>query len=236
MIRFEKYFTEQIENFKICHSNLIKEITEDDIHKLRTTLKRLRTLNLILDGLLFREKNFPTELSNLFKSAGEIRDNQIQLNILKEYETNFKRYLNYIINNKIENFKINESYQEELNSLIDKFDKVKKYHLEEEIVGNIEARTDITLDEISNISNITTENLHDVRKKIKHVFYVFMMLGIDKASNNLDELQETIGTWHDYDVAINNIKNFDNNSEVIKSLQEKRDLLFSKSLELIKKI
>jgi len=236
MTKFEKYFIEQIENFKTYHSNLVTQITEDDVHKLRTTLKRLRTLNIILDGLLFREKDFPTELSKLFKSAGDIRDIHIQQSIFREYDDEYNNYLMESYKSKIAKFKINSTYQKELEYLTDKLNKVKNYHIEDEIIGNIEARIDIGLDEIRDFSNITPENLHDIRKKIKHIFYIFMMLGIDKVSNNLDELQETIGTWHDYDVAINNIKNFDNNLEIIKSLENKRDSLYSKSLKLLKKI
>ena len=88
MTIFQDYFTEQIKNFNEYHSNLLVEVNKEDIHKLRTTIKKLKTFNILLDGLLFREKDFPIELKNLFNKLGEIRDIQIQQKILNEYDDN----------------------------------------------------------------------------------------------------------------------------------------------------
>ena len=85
MTKFQEYFDEQVKNFNEYHSKLLVLITKDDIHKIRTILKKLRTLNNLLDSLLFREKDFPDELLKLFKSTGGIRDIQIQESILEGY-------------------------------------------------------------------------------------------------------------------------------------------------------
>ena len=94
MTRFQDYFAEQVKNFNHYHSNLVAKTTEEDIHKLRTTIKKLRTFNILLDGLLFRQKDFPIGFSDVFKFSGEIRDIQVQQKILEEYNDPYKIFNN----------------------------------------------------------------------------------------------------------------------------------------------
>lgn len=233
----QDYFAELIKKFNEYHSNLLIDITKDDIHRIRTTLKRLKTFNILLDGLLFRKKDFPVELIKLFKLAGEIRDIQIQQNILEDYDDEYKDHLHKMYKNKMSEFKIKDSYSDELSYLISKLDKVNDYHIDEQIIANIQSRIEISYDDIrSMIKNASSENLHEIRIKVKRIYYTLLMLGIDDKVNELDNIQETIGLWHDYDVTIDCIKNFDKheNEKIIDSLKEKRDSLYSKSLELIK--
>ena len=235
MTRFEDYHNELIKTFNECHSNLLKQTTEQDIHKLRTTLKKLKTFNILLDGLLFRQKDFPIELTNLFKLSGEIRDIQIQQNILEEYDDGYKVYLLYMYEDRLNKFRIKENFNDELQYLIDKLDKVEDYHIDEQIIMNIQTRIQMGYDDIRNmIKNISPENLHEIRIKLKRIYYTLLMLNDLENTKNLDQMQETIGLWHDHDVTIDNIKNFDNNLQIIRSLKEKRDLLYNESLELIK--
>lgn len=231
MTNLENFFIGQINIFNMCHSNLLNQITEDDIHKLRTTLKRIKTINFVLNNFLLREKDFPAELTKLFKEAGAIRDIHIQQNI-DEYCNKYKNYLTEMYNLKISNFSINDSYQNELSFLIDKLKKVNVHYTEDEILVNIQNKVDICLEEIVN-TDISVENLHDIRKKVKRIFYIFSIFNMEN-NFNLDKIQEIIGLWHDYDVLINNIKNF--GDKVEEELENKRELLYNESILLIKSI
>lgn len=231
MINFEIFFVEQTNIFNECHSNLLNEVTEDDIHKLRTTLKKIKTINFILDNLLFKEKDFPLELTNLFKKSGEIRDIHIQQNI-DQYHNRYKDYLTEIYNLKISNFSINNSYQNEFDYLSNKMEKVNAHYTEDDIIDNIQNKVNICLEEIVN-TDISVENLHDIRKKVKRIFYIFSIFNIEN-NFNLDKIQEIIGLWHDYDVLINNIRNF--GDKVEEELENKRELLYNESIFLIKSI
>lgn len=235
MTRFEDYHNELIKTFNECHFNLLGQTTEKDIHKLRTTLKKLKTFNILLDGLLFRQKDFPVEFSNLFKLSGEIRDIQIQQKILEEYDDGYKVYLLYMYEDRLKKFRIKESFNDELLYLTEKLDRVEDYHIDEQIIVNIKTRIEMSYDDIrSMIREISPEILHDIRKKIKRIYHTLLMLGETNDIEKLDNIQETIGLWHDHDVTIDNIKNFDNNLQIIRSLKEKRDSLYNESLELIK--
>lgn len=235
MTRFQDYYSELIKTFNECHQNLLQKTTEQDIHKIRTTLKKLKTFNILLDGLLFRQKDFPIELTNLFKLSGEIRDIQIQKNILEEYEDGYKAYLLFMCEYKISKFKIKENFDAEIQSLTDKLNMVEDYHIDDQIIKNIQTRIKMSYDEtLEMIKNVSPENLHDIRKNIKRIYYTRLMLGDPTDIEKLDKVQDVIGTWHDCEVTIEEIKKFDNNLEIINLLAKKRDSLYNESLELIK--
>lgn len=237
MAKFQDYFSEQVKNFTLYHSNLLVKPTEEDIHKLRTTLKKIKTFNLLLDGMLYREKDFPSELSKIFKTVGEIRDIQIQQSILKDYNDPYKIYVQYLLEYKISHFNINNSYEYELNYIKEKMDLVSQYQVDEQIINNIKTRIRMIYDEIEKmIFDISPENLHEIRIKLKRIFYTLFMLGELQDIPKLDNIQETIGLWHDYDITIENIRKFDNDILIIESLSKKRDSLYNESLELLKNL
>jgi len=235
MTRFQDYFNELIKTFNEYHSKLSNKTTEEDIHKLRTTLKKLKTFNILLDGLLFRQKDFPIELTNLFKLSGEIRDIQIQKNILDEYEDGYKAYLLFLCEQKVSKFKIKNNFDSELQHLTDKLNAVEDYHIDDQIIKNIQTRIKISYDEtLEIIRNVSSETLHEIRKRIKRIYYTRLMLGDPTDIEKLDKIQDTIGLWHDCDVTIENIKKFDDDLEIVDLLAKKRDSLYNESLELIK--
>lgn len=235
MTRLQDYFLDLVKTFNECHKNLLQKTTEQDIHKLRTTLKKIKTFNILLDGMLFRQKDFPLELTLLFKNVGEIRDIQIQQNILQPYDDGYKIYLLYMYEDRLKKFKIKEDFTNEIKYLSDKLDKVEDYHIDEQIIINIQLQVRMSYDSIRDmINNISPENLHEIRIRLKRIFYTLYLLGEVDRIEKLDIIQETIGLWHDYDVTIENIRKFDNNLEIIKSLKEKRDSLYKESLELLK--
>lgn len=235
MTKFQDYFAELIKTFNECHSNLLQKTTEEDIHKLRTTLKKLKTFSMLLDGLLFTEKDFPIELSKLFKLSGEIRDIQIQQNILQEYEDGYKAYLLYLYEDRLKKFKIKENFDYEIQYLTDKLNRVEDYQIDEQIIINIKARIHKCYGEVRDMNMVISPlNLHDIRIKLKRIYHTILMLGEIDDIEKINKIQDIIGLWHDYDVTIENIKKFDNNLEIIISLKNKRDSLYNESLELLK--
>jgi CHAD domain-containing protein len=235
MTRLQEYFEDQIRIFNEHHSRLLIDVTEEDIHKIRTTLKRLKNFNILLDGLLFRDKDFPTGFTNLFKLSGEIRDIQIQQKILSDYKDPYQLYLSEMLEKKLEHFKIKDSFQEEFKHLSDKLDRIEEFHIDEQILANVNSRVDIGLSDICHI-DITPTNLHEIRIRLKRIYYTLLMLGEKSKINKIDDIQETIGLWHDHDVTIERITEFDNDLEIIDSLSKKRYDFYEKSIELLEKL
>ena len=223
MIKLEDYYQSICLKFKEYHYNVISNITEDDVHKLRTIIKKLRTFNSLLDGILFRQKDFPLELKKLFKEIGEIRDIQIRLNIM-EHDCPYKTQLKYHLKHLISNLKINDNFDSELNYIKNKLEIVKSYHIDEQIINNIRFHISmLKSDVISMYDNVSVNNIHDIRKKVKRIYYIKNMLG-DTDVEDLYNIQDSIGVWHDCDVIINNIRSlnfreFDKcDSDLIKEL------------------
>ena len=235
MTRLQEYFEDQIRIFNEHHSRLLIDVTEEDIHKIRTTLKRLKNFNILLDGLLFREKDFPVGFTNLFKLSGEIRDIQIQQKILLGYESIYQYYLSGVLENKLEFFNIKNSFEEEFQYLGGKLDRIEEFHIDEQIIANVNTRVEIGLSDIRNMP-ITPENLHEIRIRLKRIYYTLLMLDEKEHIKQLDDIQETIGLWHDHDVTIERLRNFDDCDFNIVSLIQNRDKLYEESLELLKKL
>jgi CHAD domain-containing protein len=235
MISIRNYFKEQIKIFDECHARLSINKDEKNIHKLRTTLKRLRTLNILLDEILLRQKKFPENLTELFKSVGEVREVQINNKILKEFDSDIKIYFLYLLKDKINKLKIKEDFEEDKEYLISKLNKALSKYTENETfliiknyIKNLEKEIRLMINDVSK------DNLHDIRKKIKRVYYTNIMLGLNIDNiENLNQIQEHIGLWHDYDVTIDLIKNLDKDHKILDVLIKKRDSLFNESLELL---
>ena len=235
MTRLQEYFEDQIRIFNEHHSRLFIEVTEEDIHKIRTTLKRLKNFNILLDGLLFREKDFPVGFTNLFKLSGEIRDIQIQQKILDGYQDHYQYYLSEIFERKLEFFNIKDSFDEEFQYLGGKLDRIEEYHIDEQILANVKSRVEIGLSDIRNMP-IAPDNLHEIRIRLKRIYYTLLMLDEKDHIKQLDDIQETIGLWHDHDVTIDRLRIFDNDDLNILSLTQKRDEFYEESLQLLKEL
>jgi CHAD domain-containing protein len=63
------------------------------------------------------------------------------------------------------------------------------------------------------------------------------MLDENENIENINNIQETIGLWHDHDVTIERLKEFiEYNKEIIELLTKKRDNFYIESLELLKNL
>ena len=87
--------------------------------------------------------------------------------------------------------------------------------------------------------NISVSSIHDIRKKVKRIYYIKNMLG-DTDVEKLYDIQDSIGVWHACDVTINNIRSlnfreFDKcDSDLINELELKMKIYYKKSIELLK--
>lgn len=233
----KSYFNDLTKNFNTYHSNLLQNVTKEDIHKLRTTLKKIKTFNILLDNILDIKSFFPVGLKSLFKTCGSIRDIQIQQELLEKYDDDYKGYLQNKYDKKISKFKISEDFTTELDIICIKVNGVDDYNTEEEIISKLKLYVESSYNEIRLlIQSISHENLHEIRIKVKRIYYTLLMLKELNDIDKIDNIQETIGLWHDYDVLIDCIVEYDNNLSLIVSLKQERDSLYNESLNLIKDI
>jgi len=192
---------------------------------MRVSIKRLRLLYRFLD--FFSDNQFCAKkkaklLVDVFKSAGPLRDAQIQLSILEKLKENIQS--DYSKLNKYLRKK-EKSGMQNLKDKTNTFDTKKINHL----LGFSEALLKIISDfpglqasfdnykknrlvKINNLLKIKNQKVefHKVRKRIKDLTYLteIQQIQSEKANNELVLLKllgRKLGDWHDIEVFLNEL-------------------------------
>ncbi len=195
---------------------------EEAIHQMRVAIKRIRTIQKLKKHI-----HFPTiidsdqykTIKTIFAHSGNLRDLQIQQNLLAEYRKSLKFSFAELSNNLATRDK---ELTEKLNQTISATDFSKFLEIPEPAES---------MEEISDKSNLETESLdflhkkinnihkliftlhedvyvHDLRKQIKQLFFILQFLinhfpDSVVSDYNLKALKiigEKIGDWNDRDV------------------------------------
>lgn len=194
----------------------LKDLSEDSdlehLHRLRVSIKKIRSL-LSFIKYAYSEKFDFRLLENLFKKAGEIREIQINIDLIKTLpkfplaviddwkkikERRMKNYLNHI---------------PEYITLVRRFRKKTflTYHMPNEIIIQSYIRK-IRLKATKRFHSKNRNDMHRFRKLIKKLIYMYELLperskkvaGIDLEL--IHKIQSEVGTWHDTYAAISFIK------------------------------
>ncbi|OQY05335.1 MAG: hypothetical protein B6I20_01570 [Bacteroidetes bacterium 4572_117] len=224
ILEYSQYHRNQFEiNFEPAFSTA----NRDAIHDMRVSIKRLRLLYRFLD--FASEKQFYANkkgklLVEVFKSAGPLRDVQIQLSILGKLKEDLNvdypelnSFLNSKENSGIEKFK-------KKGSTFDLIQIKYLFNFSEAIMKIIIEFTDlqVTFDNyILNRLNIIKKTLkkpkqkidfHRLRKRIKDLIYLYEIknTNLGKYKEPLDLLKllgKTLGVWHDIEVFSDKLNN-----------------------------
>ena len=183
----------------------------EDLHKMRLAIKKLKAFIYFLANTT-KLKHFPNFLSPLkpiFKHAGDIRNAQVNIELMKNFNLTNKRFC-------VEQEKIIESESVQFcRKALVSIDTIEKTllsifpYLKDKKAKRIVKffKNEIQKSEARLHANMNTEEWHTLRKKIKNILYVYKMTGqsvIQKIPLNilyLGDLQESIGKWHDIMVA-----------------------------------
>ncbi|GKS66837.1 hypothetical protein YTPLAS73_03840 [Nitrosarchaeum sp.] len=212
---FQKIFQEKQYNSQKRLENYLNKQGEEEIHDLRTSIRRLESVYLILPNSFKRKKidSFVSTYKSLFKKISIIRDFDILIKkLLNNGLTEKSDFILYLIRKKEK--KIQETLMQAKN-----LSKISISHLNEgnpkKIIPKYE-RTIFSLVELvqdllpvvsSDKSKI--EELHFMRKIVKKLRYI---LEIDPNNSyqyliiQMKLLQKLLGTIHDCDMAINFLK------------------------------
>jgi CHAD domain-containing protein len=190
----------------------VKEGDQEKLHQFRVNVKKIRAFLLLVDETLSQNafsKQFKP-VKKIFKQGGKIREAFINLQMGAQYNLN--------------NEDFNLKQVNEMDSEILSFKKnAKKYfktigEVHEELEDNLQ---DIQNDRINEFYQNQLEHiavtldkhefndeLHDCRKRIKTLVYNRKIAGkaldgnLSLNNDYLDELQDSIGSWHDTILAI----------------------------------
>ena len=114
---------------------------------------------------------------------------------------------------------------------------IEEFHIDEQILANVRSRIEIGLSDIRDIyQDISPTNLHEIRIRLKRIYYTLLMLDEKDQIKKIDDIQETIGLWHDHDVTIDSLRDFEYEDDLIELVTKKRDQFYNESLELLKEL
>lgn len=198
----------------------------ENIHRLRVAIKNLRSLLVLLDracGGALQKKDHLKIYAPLFRIAGQVRDIQISLGLLKSnsasYLAPYKKYMGQNLKLKLRHLQV-ETQVIDL-SRLDKLNAELVKKLEDLHPGSLPERTDALIIQVLRRVHALSQKprdlktLHDIRILLKTVQENLGILlrikpspGWRSMDKKLRPLYEALGKWHDEALLIKSIKAF----------------------------
>jgi CHAD domain-containing protein len=206
----------------------IKNPSDENIHDIRVTIRRLETAHMTLPkNIRKKEKNtnYVKQAKTLFKLNAKIRDYDI---ICAKMESKYKDQTYDLVaalkNSRIE--KLDSANEIALKILHESTPKISANMIKEsklnkryfKVLGkielNIQKNTIITLGDEKKI-----EELHMLRKDFKKLRYSFELASSEGKTiqilKNLKEIQDMLGDIHDSDIIIDHLRSIAQNSKYL---------------------
>jgi len=220
MTQAEKYIKKQ---FNQLRKNILKSFNlknKGAVHDFRVALKRIvAILKFIKEHELRNNINKLykiTKLSFIFNVGGDLRENQINRNILKSYKDRFN-YQFTVVNKYLKGKeKIAGRSLKRTRKKIS-FKKIKKFESQllktfrelpkEDVLSMIDQLISTRISEIETLilDHHVESKLHRIRKLVKSIKYMLELSGLEKRSygtlnftiDKITLLEDHIGYWHD---------------------------------------
>ena len=258
MLNLLPYLTNLSENLRRVHNRVnkyLKDPNENQIHDVRTAIRRLDATFLILpkkyrNGSPLSE--YVLKCKEFFKVNSEIRDYDIIYEKLQKYPSNAQtdsviEALRATRDASLEHAKNIAGYlnSTDTSKIIDKIDVTEKDlqkrfdKILARLISNIESTFPVVLND-----SLKIEELHDLRISCKKLRYLLELLpdenqGALKTRKTLQKLQDILGTIHDYDFTTDYLNSLGQPSkeiqDIINSENEERRLKFDEFLKYCKR-
>ncbi len=219
-------YLNRLKSFKESFHRVHQDYGDEDIHSFRVAIKRIRALMALLDKVSpgnNRKKSFNHFLSPLFRSAGFLRENQINFKLIENYIEQYDFLPLYLQ-------KLKDSLTKgrlELNVSMDRFDFISFDLLTSETEMFIQEIPDKLVlavtssfigDHMNRINELKERDnkLHKIRIRLRAVGEIVKL--VSKMEENyynpdfkqaVQSLNDLIGEWHDDLVLIDSLKRFE---------------------------
>ena len=238
---FQKIFQEKQANSKKKLNDYLKEQGEDQIHDLRTSIRRLEAIYLIFPKSWKRKKtdNFVSSYQSLFRKNSLVRDwDVIRRRLLKNGLEENSDIINYLVKQKSKKLKNILKNAKKLKKLkISRIKKTSNKKLNKKyekiifsLVTKIQENIPIVVSDESKI-----KELHSMRKTAKKLRYVLEIDPNESFKGILDKMklfQELLGKIHDCDITINFLQKHSKKNPNLKSVileeQKTRSQIYQK--------
>jgi len=214
----ENYYREHKQVFDECLARIPVGYKVEDIHEMRTSIKRLRALLQLVEFLSdnkFSTKKYLKRGRMLFKSVGTLREIQVEEMLVYNYEEklglDLSEYSEYLFekehreigclkksfgNIKGDNIFNNKNLKEALKS-------IDKETVQEKTQAFVKSKSNTLLK--MNRKGKITKRVHKNRTILKQIYYLYdiltelsgwhIFLGMTK--DEIREREQQIGEWHD---------------------------------------
>ncbi len=223
---YQKRLTSFKRNFDLARQRHLVE----DIHHLRVDIKKFRAmlrLMQILSPVDDREKSFRKLFSKIFDKAGEVREAQVNLELLKTYElgrnsTLTKRFLIKEREALPVLLKTMETFDSERFEIAHGKQIQKIQNLADEMVET--ASGTLLVQELRKVVSLkylkSSDQLHKIRIKLKAIVEIFVLLEevhrhphLLAFQQEIKQLNQMLGDWHDQQVLLAEICNHEQKYE-----------------------
>ncbi len=214
----EDYYQEHKQVFMECLNRVSNGYETEDIHKMRTSIKRLRALLQLVEFISdsgFKTKKYLKRGRKLFKSVGTLREVQVEEMLVYEYEKklglDFGEYSEYLfekeyrekagLKKNFDTIKSDEIFNDK--DFKDAVKSIDKEAVDEKTRAFIKRKSNILLK--MNRKGMITKRVHKNRTILKQIYYLYdiltelsgwhIFLGMTK--EEIREKEQQIGDWHD---------------------------------------
>lgn len=247
-----EYYSDLDRRFHFFFMELIRNPGRETIHDLRVNMKKQNAFFRLLSAL---DNDFIAEkatdaFAHFYKRAGKVRDLQVERQVVEAEEEllSLGRHLSLKLIRHEKMYLADLRRYEEEYSLepIRALARVVKHHIQnlavEEMAGRLEEYFGLLLDAIGRVSELALrreDELHNLRRRIKELFYNLELMDLlfpdanllDTAEYQLlDELQSLLGDWHDYDFTIRKI-GAEAGPDILSQMEEDRRSLVTRVKE-----
>ena len=214
--KLKRYFNHQVAEIKSFFQRVNANITDEDIHNVRLSIKKVKALFTLINAIVpsFKMDKLLIPFEELFDHAAKIREAQLQYSMLPQLPAG----------------PVTTSYRAHVNRQASQGKKELVAYCDESTWKSLKGKAKKAAKKISAASDskairfmkkqkkklyktfeakpVHAANLHDTRKSIKDLRYYESML--QKKSSNIftDAFQELIGRWHDKLVLLNGLQRF----------------------------
>lgn len=214
----QKYYLKQRDAFEKYVKKLLFHQHAEDIHQLRLAIKKMRTLMMLIELTMHehigKKRDFHIYLK-LFKTAGRVRETQLNIDLLKEnsikkskaiqayYKKHLKQNLHHFCT-QLAAFKYKQ--HNNLHHKLEKKIKSISLHDFQNVVINMLKKELSRLHKLIRNNAVITD-LHKMRIRIRVIKELIIILNKIKPSDdsgkflkNLKSNYISLGSWHDHHV------------------------------------
>lgn len=245
----KKYFKKRIETILVVLGKPQRLFSPEDYHKLRVEIKKIKALFDVIDFCVgeFDSKEHFKPFKSLFKSAGVVRDLQMEIQAIESYKIS-RRYPDYLKLLEEQRDKaaakffllINDELKQQVGAIYKKTVHFFNHVHKKEIRDYLDDRKEKIIREMKKRDS-TDKQMHSLRKQIKGFFYTKKMIAsTDIPVAKTEELQELMGTWHDHLIIAGHLKKVaeteNRNASEMKLMSALKKIIAEKKEQLFKKI